>query len=580
MVDQQRKLEELLLEHGLLKPSQLAYIERRATDLKRKPLDIIREEKLVQPEALARLQAELAKLPYVDISEVTPDGAILRDVSMRAAATYRFIPFAERDGALHVAMADPNDVQALEAVRFIAKKRGMTPRIFLASGEGVDETLATVAKEVPDAATVLRDFDQQLKKHSLRTVQIKPVHLPDEAPVTKTAAVIIRHAIEGSATDMHIEPTERELRVRFRLGGRLYTSIILPSGAHAALVARLKLLANLHINETKLPQYGRFSLRLDRQTYTLQVSTMPTLLGEKVVIRIVAAAQRLPSLEELGLWGQQQRDLNQYLRVGSGLALVSGPDSVGKTTTLFAALATLDVNQLNIATLEEHIELELPGITQTQIHPEQGLSYTVGLNQLLRQDTDIILVDQLADPKVAQLMLHAAATSRRLLSSTNAEDALSNIVHLAALGLPPYLIAAGTRLVISQRLVPKLCQACKQEAAIPPHLRQELVAALKGTPRSYFTERSMSTVRSLFISPGCPVCHESGYAGHIGIFEVVPVTRQLQTAILDGQAYEQLVSHARGAGCISMRQEGILKALQGIVRYEDVARVTATVAIH
>lgn len=569
--------EQLLVSRGLVTAEQLSQLQHRAATEGRSLETILLTERLVFPEALAQLKSESLGLPYVDLTTVKKDNNAMRDISRAAAATYRFFVFGEKDKKLQVAMESPDNFQALQAVRFIARKRGLEPEIYLSSQDSIDKVLGMTAELQAEIGGALTEFSRELED----TAQLKGQQeqelerFIEEAPVSKVVAVIIRHAIEGSASDIHIEPTPKELRVRYRIDGKLHTSLLLPMKTHAAFVSRIKILSNLKIDETRLPQDGRFSTTADERSFDFRVSTMPTAYGEKVVLRILEKSGGAPTFEELGLIGKQQTIFKEHMQAPSGIILITGPTGSGKSTTLFAALSQLNTPDVNISTLEDPIEYEIDGVSQTQVHPEIGLTFAAGLRNMLRQDPDIIMIGEIRDRDTAELAIHASLTGHLVLSTLHTNDAVGAIPRLVDMGIDAFLLTASLRLLVAQRLVVRLCQKCKQEIPLSDQLKQTLEQEIKNIPVELKTTPNQRSPRVLYASPGCPACQNKAVLGRYAIFEIVPVTRELRIVMSDSSEYDTLVDVARRQGFITMRQDGLLKALAGLVPYEDVIRATA-----
>lgn len=566
----------MLLARGLVKPEVLSRYIARA-DQEGIPLDqIIQEERAVFPEVLTQILAEMYGSPYIDLDKTPIKEEAMRDVSRKAAATYRFLAFDERGGKLLVAMENPTDFQALEAIKFIAKKRNVEPELYVASRAALDHALGGVAQVQAEIGGALKEFSQDLDDaKKVEGKDNKDIgRLMEEAPVTKVVAVIIRHAIEGHASDIHIEPNEKELRVRYRIDGMLHTSLVLPLKVHAATISRIKILSNLKIDENRLPQDGRFSATIDGKAFDMRVSTMPTSFGEKVAIRILDKTSHAPSLDELGLRGAQQKIYTEYLHSPFGIMLISGPTGSGKSTTLFTSLTMLNAPGVNIVTLEDPVEYEIEGINQTQVHPEIGLTFASGLRSILRQDPDIVMVGEIRDKDTAALSIHAALTGHLVLSTIHTNDAVGTVPRLIDMGIDPFLLAASLRLLAAQRLVGRLCQQCKKPVPIPDALKRKFAELLEHVPDDYKPDANQRKPEVLYESPGCPACQEGQVVGRLAIFEIIPITRPLRAAINEAADYDTLQEVARGEHALTMQQDGLLKALIGEVQYEDVLRVT------
>lgn len=576
MADQQLTLEDLLVTRGLLKAAGMTHIRQRAQKELRSIEEIIREERLVFPEALAQVKAEFLGIPYVDLSKIKPSGEAMRDISRQAAATYRFVAFAERGKKLLVALENPDDFQALQAVKFIAKKRALEPELYLGSQEGIDNILGITAQLQAEIGGALKEFSQELEEAKITGKdEAELERFIEEAPVSKVVAVIIRHAIEGLASDIHIEPTPKELRVRYRIDGNLHTSLLLPAKVHDAVISRIKILSNLKIDETRLPQDGRFSTETDGRSFDFRVATMPTADGEKVVLRILDKSGGAPSFDELGLWGQQQAIFKEHLESPHGIILIAGPTGAGKSTTLYTSLSLLNTPEVNIVTLEDPVEYEIDGVNQTQVHPDIGLTFASGLRSQLRQDPDIIMVGEIRDKDTAELAVHASLTGHLVLATLHTNDAVGAVPRLIDMGVDPFLLTASLRLVAAQRLVVRLCPKCKQEIPIPAGVLEKVHKELSAVPDQYKKDPNQKNPRVMYVSPGCPHCQETGSIGRLAIFEVVPISRAMREVINESAEYDTLKEVARRDGDLTMRQDGLLKALAGHVQYEDVMRVTA-----
>ncbi len=568
----QPTLEEMLVERGLLRAPQLEKLVRRAAQEKKTLEQIIRTEKLVYPEPLAQLKAQLLNVPYVDLSAVPNDPLAMQGIAERAASTYQFFAFAVRDSTLHVAMAAPDDYQAQQAVRFAASQRGLQVEVFCASPEAIAEALRTPEPSSVDSA--LKEFGKEFRrtpgqdKDKLRTA-LASAH----APVHKIAAVIIRHAIDGLASDIHIEPNPKQTRVRYRIAGQLHTSLLLPADIHTALVARLKILSGVLLTPAIPPPEGRFTLRDNEQAYAIRSLFMPTVSGERVTLRLTDATHPPPSFIELGMAREQQALVADNLRASDGLILVTGLGKADKSATLVTALWEVNTPDRAIATLENPIEFEIPGVSQTPVHPGRGLDFAAGLASLLQQDIDIIMLSDLPDGLTTELALQGAQHGRLILSALSAADVAQALTKLIALGASPYLVSTAVRLIVAQRLVPKICQTCKVAQPLPAELKGQLRDELKGLSRARLA-RDLLARPTFYDSPGCPDCLEGRRPGAIALFEIVPTFRELRAAVADRADQTAISEVIRRAGYNTLRQDGLLKALQGLVRVADVVRAT------
>lgn len=560
----------------MLDPAKLAQLQKEAQASKQSLAAVLVEKKVLTADKVAQLWAEVLQLPYKDLSEIKSRPKAMEGVSRQAASTYRFVAFGQAEGKLQVAMSEPSDLRAREAISFIAKQRGLTPEIHVATASDIDRVLGGSAEVQAEVGGALHEFSKELAEadeQAEASEKTLEAYLK-EAPVSKVVAVFIRHAIEGKASDIHVEPAATELRVRYRISGKLMTSLVLPLRVQPAIVSRIKILARLKIDETRLPQDGRFSTTTEGRAYDFRVSVMPTVFGEKVVLRILDKSKGAPSFDELGLIGPAQADFKKNLTAPHGIILISGPTGSGKSTTLFTSLSEINTVDSNISTLEDPVEYDIAGVNQTQIQPDIGLTFASGLRAMLRQDPDIIMVGEIRDQETAALAVHASLTGHLVLSTIHTNDAVSTVPRLIDMGIDPYLLNSTLRVLAAQRLVARLCQNCIEEEPIPEHLQDLLHEELATVPDEYKPEPNQKDPKVFYKSGGCPECQDAGSTGRLAIFEVVNVNRKMREAINNNTGYDTLHDLAREQGHITMRQDGLLKALAGQTMYEDVMRVT------
>ncbi len=574
-----RSLEDILEQWGFLPPEQRERLRDFVARTGRTPEDLLLTENMVPEEQVARAKGELLGIPYVDLKLQDVEGSVLKTIPLNICQTYHFVPFALREGTIHVAMAQPDDFQALEALRFITKNTGFRTEIYITSPTGVATVLAkAIGGLTGEVATAIREFQaeveevqQELAKKEDRDVE----KVIGEAPVTKAVAVIIRHAIEGRASDIHIEPSEENIRVRFRVDGVLYTSLILPVKVHDAIISRLKILSNLKIDEQRIPQDGRFSTSASGHDYDFRVSIIPTSFGEKVVLRILDKSQGAVPFEKLGYTKKRFAELARALERPYGLILITGPTGSGKSTTLFTALDTLNTPDVNVVTLEDPVEYHVAGVNQTQINPDIGFTFASGLRSLLRQDPDIIMVGEVRDQETASLVVHAALTGHLVLSTLHTNDAIGAIPRLIDMGLESFLLAAILRLLGSQRLVKRICPHCRVEIPIPPEFRDIITKEMGAIPESEKTEKNLRDPKVLYEGKGCRECGGKGTRGRLAIVEVIPIDEELRAATAQRKSQDELLKIALRQGWLTLRQDGFLKALSGHVPLTEVLDVTA-----
>jgi type IV pilus assembly protein PilB len=399
----------------------------------------------------------------------------------------------------------------------------------------------------------------------------------EDAPIIKMVAVILRHAVEGSASDIHIEPEEKETRVRFRMDGALYASLFLPFQAHASIVARIKILSNLRLDETRIPQDGRFSAKIDSKNVDFRVSTLPTKLGEKVVIRVLDPNEGLRNYEEIGLMSRNLRLIREAAEKPYGLILVTGPTGSGKTTTLYSVLRELNQPEVNIITLEDPIEYFIEGINQSQIRPDIGYDFSQGLRHVVRQDPDIIMVGEIRDEESASLVTQAALTGHIVLSTLHTNNAIGAVPRLIDMKIKPFLLPSTLNISIGQRLAHRLCPFCKEKVKPSKQVLKEIWKTVVDVPdevKEYFNVPKTPDGIYVYKPKGCPKCNMKGERGRIGIFEILKMTPELENIILENPNEQMVAGEAKRQGMVNMRQDGVLKALIGEISIEEVFRIS------
>ena len=426
------------------------------------------------------------------------------------------------------------------------------------------------------------NLQEEVKEEKGKSQAQKLTRLVEEAPVSKMVAVILRNAVEGGASDIHIEPGRTALRVRFRFLGELHSSLVLPANVSRAIVSRLKILANMKIDETRKPQDGRFSTSVGNQSIDFRVATFPTPYGEKVAIRVLDPSIGLKSFEDLGIEGMNLKRIRKAIKRPFGLILVTGPTGSGKTTTLYVILRQLNTESVNILSLEDPVEYFLDGVNQSQVRPEIGYDFAQGLRQLLRQDPDVIMVGEVRDSETASLVIHAALTGHIVLSTLHTNSAAGVIPRLLDMDVDRYLIPSTLVLAIGQRLVRRLCNDCKEKVQPEKGLRDLLWQEIQEFPEGIRSQLSLAGNKSVeelaaYRPVGCKKCGASGYTGRIAIMEVLEMSDRLGK-LMSARASESAIAKvAQEEGMVTMRQDGIVKALDGVTTIEEVLLVTTKV---
>ena len=397
--------------------------------------------------------------------------------------------------------------------------------------------------------------------------------ISEEAPVTKMMAVILRYGVEGGASDIHIEPTQDKVKIRFRVDGILYTGLFLPKNVQMALLTKIKVMTNMKIDESRVPQDGRFHARILDKEIDFRVSTFPTSFGEKVAIRILDPTAVTKSMADLGIEGRNLKILEENIKKPYGMILITGPTGSGKSTTLYAILKEMDSESLNVVSLEDPIEYYIPGVNQSQVRPEIKYDFATGLRNILRQDPDIIMVGEIRDKETAQLAVHAALTGHLVLSTLHTNNAIGVIPRLIDMGVDPFLIPSTLVLAIAQRLTRKLCPESRKEVKIEGKYKEIIEREIVSMPLIYQEEVKKMKKDSIYVPEISTVCPK-GTRGRIGVFEVLEMTKELEKIILEGPSEDKIIKEARRQNMITMREDGILKALRGIIGVEELMEVT------
>jgi type IV pilus assembly protein PilB len=562
-----------LLKKGLIDKEQATSLEFEVKESRKKEEELLVEKQVVAEDPLFSLRSENLKIPLKKIESGEVPLETLELIPEETVRHYRMIPLSKKDNLLEVGMIYPEDSKAQEALKFLAHQGKFDYRIFLITPTNFNELLKQYRTLKGEVGRALEELKIELKEERTPTTAEEFERLAEEAPITKIVTVILKHAVDGEASDIHIEPCREKTRVRFRLLGNLHSSIFLPLRVHPAIIARIKILSNLKIDETRVPQDGRFSTKLDDRDIDFRVSTFPTALGEKVAIRILDPTIGLKKFEDLGLEKRNFEVVKRAVQRPYGLILATGPTGCGKSTTLYALLQILNKEGVNIVTLEDPVEYLVGGINQSQVKPEINYDFARGLRHILRQDPDIIMVGEIRDEETAFLVSHAALTGHIVLSTLHTNDALGGIPRLIDLGIKPYLVPPALNCIIAQRLVRKLCQSCKKEVKPKKEISDLISKEIENLPPRVRKTVKTKSPLTVFEPAGCKKCNNEGFSGRIAVFEVIEMTDQLAEIILKEPTIENLQQEAKRQGMTTMFQDGILKTLKGITTIEEVLRV-------
>jgi len=564
---------QILLKQGILDKEKATSLE---FEIKEKGLpeeEVILEKRICSENFLFNLKSENLKINFKKVTSEEVPLEILELIPEETAKYYKMIPLAKKENILQIGMVYPEDLKVQEALKFLARQGKFNYEVFLITPSDFNELLKRYRTLKGEVGMALEELKTELKVERVPKTTAELERLAEEAPITKIVAVILRHAVDGGASDIHIEPTREKLRVRFRLLGILHSSIILPIRIHPAVISRIKILSDLKIDETRIPQDGRFSTKINDKDIDFRVSTFPTTLGEKVAIRVLDPTTGLKKFEELGLGSRNFEAVKRAIEKPFGLILTTGPTGCGKTTTLYAFLQILNKEGVNIITLEDPVEYFIEGINQSQIRPEIGYDFARGLRHVVRQDPNIIMVGEIRDEETAALATHAALTGHIVLSTIHTNNALGAIPRLIDLGVRPYLIPPTLSCVTAQRLVNRLCDNCKAEIKPKKEIAEIILKEVENLPPQIKKGITIKKPFKIFQAVGCKKCNREGFSGRIALFEVLEMTDTLADLTLKIPSIELLAGEAKRQGMVTMKQDGILKVLDGITTIEEVLRV-------
>ncbi|MEK7104252.1 MAG: GspE/PulE family protein [Patescibacteria group bacterium] len=573
---------QLLLKQKILNKQDSEKLTEEAQKLGKDQEEFLVEKKIVSEEELFNLKSKALNVPLqkVNIEEVPQES--LSIIPKEAIEFYKVVPLKidRQKNILEVGMVYPESSQAGEALKFLARQQKLSLQIYLVTLSDFKKYFEKLQAPEKEVASALEKLEEEFGSASDKAVfedisanSGKQAVFIEEAPVIRMVAVILRQAVEGRASDIHIEPTADDLRIRYRKDGILYSSLSLPLKVHPAIVARIKILSRLKIDENRIPQDGRFSTKIGSKRIDFRVATFPTTLGEKVVIRVLDSNEGLKKLEDLGLVGRNYDVLMRMIKKPYGMILVTGPTGSGKTSTLYTTLRLLNKDQVNIVTLEDPVEYSMDGVNQSQVKPEIDYTFAKGLRQILRQDPNIIMVGEIRDEETAGLAVNAALTGHLVLSTLHANNAVSAIPRLFDMGVKPFLLSPTLSVVVSQRLLRVLCPHCKTKLILDVKTKIYLQEKLKGIPQEAKNSLNLKNDHQIFEPKGCNKCNETGYSGRTGIFEVLEMTAQLSEVIAKDPSEKTIMQEATRQGMITMEEDGILKALQGITSLQEVMRV-------
>lgn len=571
-------------------PEQTAELTQEQQKTGKSLQQLVLAKNLVAERELTKRYGDYIGVPFVTVEKKDIPDKALKLIPEPVARQYNAIIFQIDDnGLIHLALNDPDDIQA---VNFLQKELGARLKIYVATRQNIIDCLELYRGDVTEELTHVID----IQKEETKSQEVKEEDISEDSPIAQTVNLLLEYAIKSNASDIHIEPREDHVQVRYRIDGVLHEVNRLPKNVLNALVSRIKILSNLKIDERRAPQDGRFKIKLNQNTFAFRVSTLPISDGEKVVMRVLSESSEALTLRQLGMWGKSLEIIDKAIHQPNGMMLVTGPTGSGKSTTLFSVLSILNTPDVNISTIEDPVEYKIPGVNQTQTNPKAGMTFASGLRALLRQDPNVIMVGEIRDGETANLGVQAALTGHMVFSTLHTNNAATCLPRLLDMKIEPFLIASTVNAVIGQRLVRRLCKQCRERVEMPKDLQQQIFDLLHinqefdNTKMHRLEKRAkedgvgedveLSTTEDTIThywkahEGGCEHCNHTGYKGRVGIYEVLDNTVEIQKMIISAATANEIQDQAIKEDMIIMRTDGIIKALRGMTSFEEVFGAT------
>ncbi|OGH16627.1 MAG: hypothetical protein A3C30_04325 [Candidatus Levybacteria bacterium RIFCSPHIGHO2_02_FULL_40_18] len=557
MLISEEELKALVLKTGVITQEKLEELNEFAKNSKVTLNDALIEKDIISDENLGILIANFLHIPFIVLSKLSIPENIFHIIPEKTARRNKVIPFALDQDGLRLAMVDPTNV---ELQNVIGKKAGFRVIPYLATERDIESVLKIYKKALQVT------FEELLHKELGET---DPSKLSDEAPIEKIVTLLIEFAYQDKASDIHIEPQEKESLIRFRIDGILHDVLLLPKNFHDRIISRIKILSRLRTDEHLSAQDGKMRVKLEEEDLDIRVSILPITDGEKAVLRLLAARYRQFSLIDLGMNEEELKKVTSAYNKSYGMVLSTGPTGSGKTTTIYAILKILNTREKNITTIEDPIEYRIMGVNQIQANPKTNLTFANGLRSILRQDPNVVFVGEIRDNETAGIAVNAALTGHLVLSTLHTNDAATSLPRLIDMGVEPFLVASTVNVIIAQRLVRKICEMCKAPYKIST---SELI---KNLPKEMVTKHFGEKIEvEFFKGQGCKICHSTGYSGRIGIFEVLEVTKDIRKLITEKSDSDVIEQKAISEGMVTMLEDGLDKTTRGVTTIEEVLRVT------
>ena len=581
--DYNKKILEIITEKKLLKDSDLDFVSKKIESDKSASLDkVIKTNNLIDAEEYAQIKATVIGVPYRNLVDEKIDKEVLKLLPTNLSKNYQMVIFNKKDNVLDIGLVDPENFSAVEAAEFLAQENKYIIKYYLISEGSFKHVLGKSEDIVEEVGEVLDYAKEKLGTSGSIDTDLEELKMDDEnfdeiiksAPVSRIVSVILKHAVDGRASDVHIEPVNNQSITRFRIDGKLHNSIVLPIYIHNALIARVKVMANMKIDETRIPQDGRIRVKVKGERIDFRISTLPLIDYEKVVMRVLSTPKKIPTLDELGFGGPLKKEIEKNIKKPNGMILVTGPTGSGKSFTLFTFLNKINSEAINISTLEDPVEYNIEGVNQSQVRPEADFTFASGLRSLLRQDPDVIMVGEIRDSETAELAVHAALTGHLVLSTLHTNDAIGAIPRLFDMKVEPFLLASTINAVVAQRLVRKICLKCKVEDKLPAEVEATLKEHLSTIPDEAFYGEVDKNSFTFYKGKGCASCAQTGYKGRLSIAEAIHVTRGFKDIIAKGFDRGEVDKELAKQKFITMEQDGVIKALLGMTTIEEIMRVS------
>jgi type IV pilus assembly protein PilB len=583
------QLFEFIQDSGMVKIKDLEEAFKEVQKNNKKLGDALLQKELISEVDLRKIYAYILGIPFVDLTKEIVSQEVLQIIPEPIAKKYKIVAFEKNNRELKIAMLNPEDIQTVD---FIRKKTGLKIITCLASEESIENILKYYEKSlkaefgeiIDKSLTEIKGDEDNINAGTEKDLE----KMAQGVPIIKVVDTLIKHAILQSASDIHIEPEEKKVQVRYRIDGILHDAMVLPKQTQQGIAARIKVLSNLKLDEHRIPQDGRFKIEKDNLKISFRVSVLPIFDGEKIVMRILNESSKGLTLEQMGLSGKALETIHRHIKKPNGMILVTGPTGSGKTTTLYTIMDILNTSEVNISTIEDPIEYRMPRINQTQVYPKVGLTFSAGLRALLRQDPDIIMVGEIRDNETMEMAIHSAMTGHLVLSTLHTNSAAGTLPRLIDMGAEPFLLSSTINVIMAQRLVRRLCPECRKEY----FLSQD---ELKNLKDNYNMERILEMINKsgvikaekievrgdenwkkikFFKAVGCEQCENEGYHGRLGIYEVLEVDDEIEKMISQKSSKEEIENKAKVKGMLTMVEDGFIKAAEGATSLEELLRVT------